>query len=347
MMISRQGPDRDPAQAASKELPMPLADMTLPDLEQYRPTLERPVDLRDFWKETLAAAQQEPIAVTAEPVATHLMTLDHYDVTFSGYGGARIKAWLSRPAGVTEDLPVVVEYQGYGGGRGLPVERLTWASAGYAHLFVDTRGQGGTWGGGGHTPDPEGSDSASPGFMTRGIMDRDTYYYRRVYVDAVRAVEAARGLPGVRPGDVAVAGASQGGGIALAVASLVPDLKAVLADVPFLSHFRRALDITGEDPYQEITRYLSTHRDRVDQVFRTLSYFDVAHLVETANAPALFSVALMDAICPPSTVYAAYHSYGGPAEIEVYPYNGHEGGQMHHWTRQLPWLARHLSPATR
>ena len=29
-----------------------------------------------------------------------------------------------------------------------------------------------------------------------------------------------------------------------------------------------------------------------------------------ADAPALFSVALRDAICPPSTVFAAYHHYG-------------------------------------
>jgi cephalosporin-C deacetylase len=326
---------------------MPLTDLSLPDLQEYRPTLQRPDDLREFWDRTLNTAMSEPIAVAAEPVSTHLMTVEHGDVTFAGYGGARIKAWLTRPAGVREDLPLVVEYQGYGGGRGLPVERLLWASAGYAHLFVDTRGQGAAWGGGGHTPDPEGSDSAAPGFMTRGVMDRETYYYRRVYVDAVRAVEAGRQLPGVRADAVAVAGASQGGGIALAVASLVPGLRAVLADVPFLSDFRRALDIAGTDPYQEIVRYLGTHRDRVDQVLHTLSYFDVANLVATATAPALFSVALMDDIVPPSTVYAAFHSYAGPAEISVYPFNGHEGGQMHHWTKQLSWLAERLNPATR
>ncbi len=232
----------------------------------------------------------------------------------------------------------MIEFQGYNGGRGLPVERLTWASAGYAHLFVDTRGQGGTWGGGGHTPDPVGSDSSAPGFLTRGILDPETYYYRRVFVDAVRAVQAARELPGVRADRVTVAGRARRRD-RLAVASLVPDLTAVLADVPFLSHFRRAVDIGGMDPYLELTRYLRTHRDRSEQVFRTLSYFDVANLVTTANAPALFSVALMDTVCPPSTVYAAFRQYAGPAEIAVYPYNDHEGGQSHHWTAQLAWLA--------
>jgi cephalosporin-C deacetylase len=163
-------------------------------------------------------------------------------------------------------------------------------------------------------------------------------------VDAVRAVEAGRALPGVRADAVTVAGASQGGGIALAAAALVPGLTAVLSDVPFLCHFRRAVDIGGQEPYLELTRYLSTHRDRAEAVFRTLSYFDGANLATLATAPALISVALMDTVCPPSTVFAAFHRYGGPAEIAVYPYNDHEGGQAHHWTRQLDWLATRMPP---
>lgn len=318
---------------------MPLTDLSPAELQDYVPELEKPDDLEKFWAETLAEAIVDPIDLKIEPITTHLVTVQHFDVSFAGYGGARIKAWLTRPTGVDTELPLVVEFQGYNGGRGLPVERLTWASAGYAHLFVDTRGQGGTWGGGGHTPDPAGSGPSAPGFLTRGILDPETYYYRRVFVDGVRAVQAARELPGVRPNSVTVTGASQGGGIALAVASLVPDLTAVLADVPFLSHFRRAVDIGTTDPYLELTRFLGTHRDRAEQVFKTLSYFDVANLVTSANAPALFSVALMDKVCPPSTVYAAYRQYAGPAEIVVYPYNDHEGGQSHHWTQQLSWLA--------
>ncbi|MFI5808285.1 polysaccharide lyase family 8 super-sandwich domain-containing protein [Streptomyces sp. NPDC051561] len=42
--------------------------------------------------------------------------------------------------------------------------------------------------------------------------------------------------------------------------------------------------------------------------------------------PTRFSVGLMDRICPSSTDFAAFHRYAGPAEIEVFPYNGREGG---------------------
>ena len=103
---------------------------------------------------------------------------------------------LAAPPGrAPRPLPAVVEYVGYGGGRGLAHERVLWAAAGYAHLVMDTRGQGSTWSVG-ETPDPDATGApAHPGFMTRGILDPATYYYRRVFVDAVRAVEASAGIP--------------------------------------------------------------------------------------------------------------------------------------------------------
>ena len=63
-------------------------------------------------------------------------------MTFTGFGGARIKGWFIVPRGRSGRIPCVVEYIGYGGGRGLLVERLLWASAGFAHFVMDNRGQG-------------------------------------------------------------------------------------------------------------------------------------------------------------------------------------------------------------
>jgi len=85
-------------------------------------------------------------------------------------------------------------------------------------------------------------------------------------------------------------------------------------------------------------RYLKAHRDLVEQTFATLAYFDGAVLARLAVAPALFSVALMDVICPPSTVFAAYNAYAGPKDIAVYEFNDHEGGEAFQRTRQLGWL---------
>lgn len=144
----------------------------------------------------------------------------------------------------------------------------------------------------------------------------------------------------VDPARVAVTGGSQGGGISLAVAGLVPDLAGVMPDVPFLCHFRRSVEVTPFDPFTEVTRYLAVHRTQEETVFRTLSYFDGVNFSRRAAAPALFSVGLMDDIVLPSTVFAAYNHYAAvDRDIVVYRFNGHEGGQQHQLTRQAEWLS--------
>jgi cephalosporin-C deacetylase len=300
-------------------------DLDGENLRNYQSGQENPADFDEFWKNTLSEARGFDIDVALVPVATGLVTVDVWDVTFSGFGGNRIRGWLRVPVGATGPLPTVVQFVGYGGGRGRATESLLWSAAGYAHFHMDTRGQGSTWSVG-DTPDPQGSGPHHPGFVTKGIDSRESYYYRRLFTDAVRAIDAARGLPQVDASRVAVVGASQGGGIALAVAGLVPDLAAVAAFVPFLCDFPRATTITDADPYKEVGRYLATHRESVAAVQHTLAYFDGVNFARRASAPAWFSAGLMDAVCPPSTVFGAYNAYAGPKHISVWDYNGHEGG---------------------
>lgn len=319
-----------------------LVDLPLEELRRYRPEVAEPDDFDAFWRGQLATARRHDLAVTAAPVDAGLATVEVADVTFAGHGGDPVRAWLLLPAGREEPLPAVVEYLSYGGGRGLPHERLLWSAAGYAHLVMDSRGQGSS-SSVGVTADPhDGGAPASPGYLTRGLADPATAYYTRLFVDAARAVDAVRHHPRVDAERVAIAGGSQGGGLALAAAHLADRPAAVLSQVPFLAHLRRAVDVTDEQPYAELTAYCRTHRDQVETTFRTLSYLDVVNHAKRATAPALFAVALADAVCPPSTVFAAYHHYAGPAELRVYPFDGHEGGGAHHQREELAFLSDHL-----
>ncbi|MGX1908058.1 acetylxylan esterase [Streptomyces phaeochromogenes] len=318
---------------------MALFDLPLDQLRNYRSASVEPEDFDAFWGKTLQEAREHGLDARFEPVETHLKNVKVFDVTFAGFGGHPVKGWLTLPAWANTPLPTVVEYIGYGGGRGLPHTHLLWASAGFAHFVMDTRGQGGSWGGGGDTPDPVGSAPAYPGFMTRGVDAPENYYYRRVFTDGVRAVEAARSHEFVDSEHVAVVGSSQGGGISIAVGGLVPDLSAVAPDVPFLCDYPRATTLTDRDPYREIGNYLKTHRGRTEQVLRTLSYFDGVHFAARGRAPALFSAALEDQTCPPSTVFAAFNAWGHDDKaIEVYDFNDHEGGGPFQEAVKLAWL---------
>lgn len=321
---------------------MPRFDLPLEELREYTPQIHRPADFDAFWRSSIDEARALGGEASFTPVSGPLVGARVFDVRFPGYGADEIAGWLLLPL-EGGPHPVVVQYLGYGAGRGLPHEYLPWVVAGYACFVMDTRGQGAGWSVGGITPDPHGAGPAASGMLTRGIEDPSTYYYRRVFVDAVRAVDAVRRHPEIAPDRVVAAGGSQGGGIALAAAGLVDGLVAALVDVPFLCHFERAVGLTEASPYSEIVRYLSVRRDMTEQAFRTLAYFDGVNFASRATAPALFSVALMDQVCPPSTVFAAYNAYGGPKDITVYPFNGHESGAAGQWLQQTALLDRVLS----
>lgn len=319
--------------------PVTFTDLPLDQLRSFRPDVAEPADFDDFWARTLTESRALATAPQLQAVTTPITQLIVEDLTFSGFGGEPIRAWITRPHS-DSPLPTVVEYIGYNGGRGVPGERLQWAAAGYVHVLMDTRGQGSGWGTGGDTPDPHGSDGSVPGFMTRGIRSPETYFYRRVFTDAALLIDAVAQLPAVDASRISVTGGSQGGGISLAAAALHPGVVAAMPDVPFLCHFRRSVELTPEHPFKEIERYLAVHRGVTNEVFGTLSYFDGVNFARRISAPVLFSVALMDAVVLPSSVFAAFNHCGSAdAEIEVYEFNGHEGGQTVQWLRQAEWLA--------
>ena len=317
-----------------------LVDAPLPVLRDYRSSQTVPDDFDEFWAQTIHDARSAPGAVTRHPVDTGLVGVDVFDLSFPGFGGHPVRAWLRLPRQRDRALPAVVHFTGYGAGRGAAIDDLLFASAGYAHLVMDTRGQGD-----GGTVDPGFGPVAPSGYLTRGITDHLSYYYRRVFADAVRAVDAVRALDEVDGDRVAVAGNSQGAGIAIAAGVLAGGIRAVLAQAPFLSDLPRAIGMTDRYPYREIADLLSRARELEPAVLRTLSYFDTVNLATRADAPAWFSSGLMDDITPPSTVFAVHNAWAAEHHIVTWPFNGHDAGGSHDLAGALRVLAETIGPS--
>ena len=314
---------------------MPLVDMPLEKLREYKPALTRRSDFGAFWSSVLKAAIAQPLNATFEPQDHAARGVRVCRVTYDGFEGGRIGGWYLEPeAGGPH--PALLVFHGYSGRAPTAAALLKWASQDLAVLAIDCRGQVGSSTDGAAYP-----GGHRPGFMTQGILSRETYYYRYVYADCVRAVELAAAQPAVDPSRIGVAGVSQGGGLGLATAALAADrVKFGAASVPYLCHFRRAADI-AEMPYREIADYVRAWPDRCDQVFETLSYFDNLNLADRTRARMLVSVGLADLICPPSTVFAVYNHMRCPKELVVYPFHGHEEGD--HWEeRAFAFLVRGL-----
>lgn len=316
-------------------------DLPLADLEAFRPPREEPADFDVFWAETLGEARAASWPARFTPLDTDdtgVTGVEVDDVVFAGFGGHEVRAWLLRPRGASGPLPCVVQYIGYNSGRGLAHQHTLLPSAGFAVMVMDTRGQS-SGALPGATSDPVGGAPHVAGRVTEGLDDPSRSYYRRVFCDAVLAIDAVRSHPAIDATRVSVWGGSQGGGIALAAAALSEGLRFAAIDFPFLSAMRRAVAITDAAPYSEIIAYLQTRRGEEEAVFRSLSYLDGVNFAARARVPALFSVGLRDAVCPPSTVYAAYNHYVGEKSIRVYPWNGHEGGGPVHQLEVLRALA--------
>ncbi len=283
---------------------MPHFDLPLEELREYRSATTAPDDLDPYWDEAIRSARAQATAATFEPYKPEAYgSVEVSDVTFSGAEGHPVRAWFLRSRAATAPLACRVTFIGYGGGRGHPAEHTLYAAAGFAELVVDTRGQGGTWSAGA-TGDP-GAGSTPSGSASRA---------------------SAR----------AAGSRSQS-------AALVPGMvRLCQADMPYLADIEHAITLTGESPYSEPVDYLAQHHEHLGTALRTLSYVDNAVLAPRITARCSVSVGLMDAICPPSSVFAAYNAIEAPKEIAVYPYSGHDL-PGHHIERQLEEFAREMA----
>jgi cephalosporin-C deacetylase len=314
---------------------MPTFDIPLEELRGFKPALTRQPDFDGFWRETLDEAATLSLDPTFTRIDYPVRAAEVYDVRYTGWGGARIGGWYLKPSG-PGPYPAVTIYHGYSGSRGFPHVHLPWVVAGYAVLAVDVRGQSGV------SPDTSTYTSGHMfGWMTQGILDPCEYYYRGVYVDCVRALDALAARPEVDMKRVAVHGISQGGGLTLAVAGLDHRPACAMPDVPYLCHFRRAVDVAEAGPFLEIANYVRQNTDSAEQVFRTVTYFDAMNLAPQIQCPTLMSVALVDKVCPPSTDFAAFNHLTCIKEVRTYPYWEHADIPAH-FVHKLEWAEKYL-----
>jgi len=314
-----------------------FVDLPLAELRDYRPDVYEPPDFDEFWTREIGDARSHDVNAQFTPAETAIRHAQVFDVTFAGHGGDPIKAWLLIPLAGAPNETVIVEYTGYGGGRGNPLDWLTWSSAGYPHLIMDTRGQGGAWRSAETSDLGDGGQPSSPGFLTRGISDPRGYYYTRLFVDA--AGPSTR--PGVTPTLPACASSRQASAKGRSCARCCTPGRRRVCDVarrPIPRASASSREITRACPMPNLRSTASPpRRDRTGIPHGLVHRRREPR--ETLRCPALFSVGLLDEVTPASTVFAAFNHYAGPKEIAVYSFNGHEGGGTTHLLKQLDFLA--------
>ena len=303
---------------------MPLLDMPLENLREYQGVNPRPADFDSFWENSLAEMRSIDPQTTFTPSWFTTSYAECYDMTFTSTKGARIYAKFARPKNLTGKAPAVLFFHGLSGSCPEWTSLMSYVAEGFVIAAMDCRGQGGY-----------SADSASyvgttyPQPFVRGVDGApEGLYYRDVYLDCAMLARIVMGLDYVDETRVGCTGGSQGGGLSLACAALVPEIALCAPMYPYLSDYRRVWNMDlAKGAYDAIAYYFRhfdpTH-EREEEFFEKLGYIDVQFLAPRIRAEVLMFTGLMDNICPPSTQFAAYNKMNTKKNVEIYPDFGHE-----------------------
>lgn len=300
-----------------------LYDMPLQELKNYKPQKTARHDFKSFWKGKIEETKNDGNneAYKIEIINYIIEEINVYKVFYNGYKNAKICGYFITPKKIL-NLPTILVFHGYNGNKGTISHYLKWVLLGYTVFAIDVRGQSGE-----SVDNKIYPGSAVGGFMTRGIFDKNEYYYLGVYLDCLKAIDFLATRKEVDISRLCLTGSSQGGGIALAVAALDKRPKLVIAEIPFLCHFKRAVelsDLSFNITYPEIAHLIRQYPEKEEEIFSTLSYFDNLNLCDNVKAKTIISCAVQDTICPPSTIFAVFNYLNSDKILETLPFSGHD-----------------------
>lgn len=219
--------------------------------------------------------------------------------------------------------PAIITYQGYDSAKYGPDGKATdpycpdGNSGDWAEFILSTRGQS--------------INNRDPYTNTYGdwfgfnFGDKDSYYYRGAYMDALRAIDFVASRNKVDSNNIFAQGQSQGGALTIAAAALDPQkrLKAIAPSVPFMGDFPDYFRMASW-PRSVAVQKASEKRLSESQMYEFLSYFDTKNLAQYIECPVIQAIGLQDNVCPPHTNMASYNNLKvDNRKLVVNPLNAH------------------------
>jgi len=273
-------------------------------------------DFEEFWTKSVEQLRAVPLEIKMEKLVTpYDKSFTTYLVYFNTHDRTVSCAYFSHPNNATGKLPCVVEYHG-GSMKGKIYPNIV--ATGVCCLSMHVRGQGGTV--------VDGADYQTTdfngGLVTRGLLNKEDFYLRNVYLDAVRAVDVAAQMEQVDPERIVTYGGSQGGGLSIVASALSGRSRKCYTYVPSFCCIHRRVEL-GSRIFKSTHEYLKSYPQHTDLVLDNMTYFDVNNMVSLLKVPTSFCLALADDVCLPEFVYSAYHHTEAEKEIMFVPFSPH------------------------
>ncbi|MDZ5252517.1 acetylxylan esterase [Clostridium sp. LIBA-8841] len=303
---------------------MPMLDMSLEKLYEYKGVSPLPKDFDEFWDKQLKELDNLDVKVEMKKADFQSPIAECYDLYFNSIDGAKIYAKFMKPKGVKGKMPALLEFHGYQGRSTDWSNKLHYVASGMCVISMDCRGQAGL------SEDVGGVKGITvKGHIVRGLVEgREKLLFKNIFLDTVVLARIIMNMECVDEDRVITTGGSQGGALSLACAALENRIKGVYAYYPFLCDYKRVwfMDLGGE-AYDELKRYfkfIDPNHENEEYVFNTLGYIDIKNMAHRIKGKVNMAIGLMDDICPPSTQFAAYNNILCEKELVLYPDYGHE-----------------------
>jgi len=170
-------------------------------------------------------------------------------------------------------------------------------------------------------------NGALGGYSSYNLGDKDKYYYKRVYLGCIRAVDFIYSLPQFDGENLIVSGGSQGGALSIVTAALDDRVKGLVSFYPALSDMTGYLNgRVGGWPHA----FKNVKTELRDVWSTNAGYYDVVNFAKRLRVPGWYSWGYNDPVCPPTTTFAVYNSISAPKELHLFEETGH-------WTYPEQW----------
>jgi cephalosporin-C deacetylase-like acetyl esterase len=282
--------------------------------DKIQPTVKDPADFETFWSNAIADARKQNL----DPKITLLpdrctSDVNVYHISFQNeVPGSRIYGMLAVPKKPGK-YPAILKVPGAGVRPYTGDARL--ASLGFITLEIGIHG----------IPvnlDPQVyfdlASGALAGYNSLKMNDRNSHYYKRVYLGCVRAGDFIFSLPEFNGTDYAVTGGSQGGALTIVTSALDKRIKYAAALYPALcDHTGYLNNRAGGWPH-----YFKNTQPKPGEL-ETLQYYDVVNFARRVKVPGFYTWGYNDLTCPPTSMFSAYNVITAPKKLEIFQETGH------------------------
>jgi cephalosporin-C deacetylase-like acetyl esterase len=288
--------------------------------DKIKPVVTMPADFDAFWekaKADLANVPLEPnLTLVPEQCTTNINVyhISFQNIAIAGWlGHSRMYGMLSVPKKPGK-YPAILDVPGAGV---RPYFRDDRANRGVIVLKMGIHG----------IPVNQSQEiydqlnrSSLANYPTYNIENRDKYYYKRVFLGCVKAIDFIYSLPEFDGQNLGISGGSQGGALSIIVAGLDQRIKYLFAVYPAMCDMNAYLQgQAGGWPHM----YKGQKPADCATWLQVTPYYDVVNFAKKLKIPGWYAWGFNDNVCPPTSMYAAYNSITAPKDLVLFKEIGH------------------------